>query len=385
MQSALTVVCLQDRAQLDRLEPQWDRLLASSDVASPFLTPGWQAAWLDTYGRGRLLWVLTAHRADRLVGLWPLTLVRRSIFRVLEPAGAGRSDWLDVLTTDVDRGDVVAAFLAYLANRRRDWDLLECRDVLSESPSVCAFEQLDSGAGLRCRRAERSVAPYLQLAGSWQEYLNTKASKSRATLKKKRRLADQQCTNFRIGRHEWQKDDPIVDRLAEVELRSWKARDGNLKISTTVGREFYRRFCGYFAGRKQLDLWRADYDGGLIAYLVNICYGGKCYHYNASFDERYGQVSPGLLLHAEAIQEGFRLQLSEYDFLSGDEPYKDRWCSSKRPIHHLAFYSSNLRSRAAFLALVGARWVFRKSNTLRAARQRLLALSRRLRRRGENQ
>jgi CelD/BcsL family acetyltransferase involved in cellulose biosynthesis/glycosyltransferase involved in cell wall biosynthesis len=378
---ALTVACLQDRGQLDRLEPEWGRLLQSSDVASPFLTFGWQVAWLDTYGRGRALQVLTARREDTLVGLWPLTLIRRGAFRVLEPVGAGRSDWLDVLTTRDDRPNVLAAFLGYVADCRRTWDLLECRDVLDTSPSLAAFAPLCAAAGLRVRREIRTVAPHLVLRGSWEAFLGTKRPKFRSNLKYYQRLAERNCPQWTIRHHHWREGDDVVNRLAQVELRSWKASAGNLKISTVTGREFYRRFCSYFAARGELDLWLAHCEGGLIAFLINIRYGSKIYHYNTCFDERHGQISPGLLLHSQAIQEGFRQQLAEYDFLSGDEPYKDRWCSEKRPIHHVAFYSPSLRSRAAFVVLVRARWVFRKSKTLRAARERLLALTHRFRRR----
>jgi CelD/BcsL family acetyltransferase involved in cellulose biosynthesis len=381
----LTVACLESRADLDRLESEWDTLLAASDVASPFLTPGWHRAWLDSYGRGRRLWVLAARRGPSLVGLWPLTIIRRGIFNVLLPVGAGRSDWLDVITSASHRREVLRCFLQYLIEHRRAWDLLECRDVLDTSPSIEAFESLCGMLGLHAHREVRTVAPQLHLAANWDSFLATKRPKFRSNLKYERRVAERECPKFAITLHRWQSVDDVVDRLAEVELHSWKARFGNLKISTSAGREFYRCFCRYFADRGELDLWRADYEGGLIAFLVNIRHGGKIYHYNTCFDERHGRLSPGMLLHSEAIQDAFRRRLSEYDFLSGDEPYKDRWCTSKRAIHHLAFHNGRLRSRAAFLGLVWARWAFRKSKTLRAGREKVLTLTRRLERRAELQ
>jgi CelD/BcsL family acetyltransferase involved in cellulose biosynthesis len=289
---------------------------------------------------------------------------------------------LDVITSANHRREVLTCFLQYLTEHQCAWDLLECRDVLDTSPSISVFEALCGNLGLHLHREVRTAAPQLQLAASWEAFLAGKRYKFRSNLKYRRRVAERECPQFEIKRHRWDAADEVVDRLAEVELQSWKARSGNLKISTRDGREFYRRFCRYFADRGELDLWRADYEGGLIAFLVNIRYGGKIYHYNTCFDERLGRISPGMLLHSEAIQDAFGRRLSEYDFLSGDEPYKDYWCTGRRAIHHVVFHSGRLRSRAAFLALVWARWAFRRSKLLRAAREKVLVVTRRLQRRG---
>jgi CelD/BcsL family acetyltransferase involved in cellulose biosynthesis len=377
MSSTLDVRRIRDRAGFDALEKDWLALAERSDVASPFLTPGWQAAWLDTYGRAHELFVLAVYRDAALVGLWPLARIRRGPWRVLEPVGAGRSDWLDILTTAEDRDAVFAACVAHLMAARGEWDLIELRDVLANSPSLAAFDAIAGATPLRVRREVRTAAPQLSLAGSWEQFLATKRAKFRTNIKYYRRVAEKAHPSFTLVKHAWNDNERVVDRLAEVELRSWKAREGNLKISTDVGREFYHRFMSYFAQRGELDLWRADGSDKLLAFLVNIRFGGKVYHYNTCFDEAASAISPGMLMHSEAIQEAFAQGMSEYDFLSGDEPYKDRWCSGRRDILHVALFRGGLRSRLAFFQLVDARWRLRRSKWLRETRQKMLALVRR--------
>jgi CelD/BcsL family acetyltransferase involved in cellulose biosynthesis len=382
MSIAIRVRRIEERRELAALQNEWAALLARSDVGSPFLTPGWQGAWLKSYGRTHQLWVLAAYRGEELRGLWPLARVRRGLHRVLEPIGAGRSDWLDVLTTAADRDAVFAAFVNHLLAARDDWDLIELCGVLGNSPSFTAFEAAARGQRLFVRHQPRTVSMQLPLAGGWTEFLRDKGIKFRSNLKYYQHRAERLHPAFRITRHEWRKGDRVVDDLADVELRSWKAREGNLKISTDVGREFYRRFCNYFAGRGELDLWRADGSGKLLAFLINVRHGGKVYHYNTCFDEAAAGISPGLLLHAQAIQDAFARGLSEYDFLSGDELYKKRWCPAQRTIEHLALYHDGPRSHIAFFQLVGARWQLRRSDSLRQARQQLITLARRMQRRG---
>jgi len=381
MANNLTVTRIEQRAQLAEVEAEWDQLLERTDVASPFLTPGWQMAWLDTYGAEHQPFVLVARDAGTLVGLWPLARRARGPFRVLEPIGAGRSDWLDIPVVPERRADVLSAFLEYLGRHRRAWDLIEHRDVLVDSPSIAALESLCGDGGIRIRRQSRTVAPYLALTGTWEQFLDSKRGKFRSNLKYYRRLPERNGQKLTSGRVTWSDRTLTVDDLASIELRSWKARDGNLKVSTEAGRAFYRRFCDYLASRGSLEVWSAAIDGEPVAFILNIIFQGKCYHYNTCYDERFGNISPGVLLHAEAIANAYERDLTEYDFLSGDEPYKDRWCSHRRSIEHLTLFHSGAASLVAQGALVEARWALKRSTTLSRGRQRVLASARRILRR----
>lgn len=378
---ALEVTRLGTRQQLVELEAEWERLLQRTDVASPFLTPGWQLAWLDTYGVRHQPYVLVARHRGELLGLWPLARRRRGPFTVLEPIGAGRSDWLDVPTVREQRQAVLSAFVEYLEEHKREWDLLELRDVLSESPSIPLLAGCTGLGRVRLERRQRTVAPFLPIAGTWEQFLASKRSKFKSNIKYYRRLPEREGKRLDIYRVQDWDAEAAVEVLAVIERRSWKAKTGNLKVSTPVGKEFYRRFCDYFAARDALDLWRADLDGVPAAFVLNIVYGGKCYHYNTCYDEASGYISPGLLLHSEAISLAFERGLREYDFLSGDEPYKERWCSAHRTIDHLALFHTSPVSRAAYATLVELKWTLRRSQTLKHARQRVLSVVRQVRRR----
>lgn len=380
MPSDLVVTCIKERSALADLEDEWDTLLEHSDVASPFLTPGWQMAWLDSYGAAHGLFVLVARQAGRLIGLWPLARIRRGPFNVLEPIGAGRSDWLDIPVLTESRNEVLHAFLEFLRCHRTAWHLVEHRDVLGDSPSLAALNSLCRNRGIFVRTQSRTVAPYLALDGTWNQFLDGKRAKFRSNLKYYRRLPERSGQRLTIRRVSWSGKDADVDELAAIELRSWKARDGNLKVSTQIGLEFYRLFCRYLANRGWLEVWKAELDGEAVAFILNVIYGGKCYHYNTCYDDKYGSFSPGVLLHADAIADAFERRLTEYDFLSGDEPYKERWCSHRRGIEHVALFHRGSASVAAWLTLVEARWALRRSQTLTQSRQRILAVLRRIRR-----
>jgi len=382
MASDLSVTAVERRAHLVELEAEWASLLEQTDVASPFLTLDWQLAWLDTYGVMHRPFVLVARKGGELVGLWPLALRRRGPFRVLEPIGAGRSDWLDIPVRTDSRAAVLAAFCRLLAEERPRWDLLDLRDVLAESPTIPTLAACVAQGPLRLRRQSRTVAPYLAIQGNWDSYLGSRSANFRSSLRRRMRKAREATGGLAVARLAACEAGGAIELLGEVERRSWKAREGTRKLTTTTGREFYRRFCTAFAARGLLQVWTATLQGTTVGYLVLFVHGGKCYYYNGAYAEEVAELSPGTLLHAAAIEDAFGAGLREYDFLSGDEPYKDRWSTHKREIHHLALYSGRLASLAAFATLVAARWALRNSRTLRRGRAWLISVSRRLLREG---
>lgn len=384
MASDLTVTRIEQRAQLAELEGEWDKLLDRTDVASPFLTPGWQLAWLDTYGAAHRPFVLVARCAGDLVGLWPLALRRHGPFKVLEPLGAGRSDWLDVLVLSERREAVLSAFLEYLVEHWSAWDLIEHRDMLAESPTIAALEMLARDGPLRLRRCPRTVSPYIAIHGNWESYLASRSYKFRRNTRRRLKSVSDPKGGLAVTRLASPESASIVEVLADVEQRSWKAQEGNRKLTTFTGREFYRRYFSAFAALGLLRVWTATLHSRTIAYLVLFVQKGKCYCYNGAYAldaVDTVNLSPVAMLHDAAIQDAFREELSEYDFLSGDEPYKDGWCTGRREIDHVAICSDRFVSVASFLVLVSVRWAFRRSSILRSGRAWLLSTARRFIRR----
>ena len=378
MASDLAIAPLEHRAQLSELEDEWNLLLDRIDVASPFLTPSWQLAWLDTYGAAHRPYILTARRRGELIGLWPLASRKRGLFRVLEPIGAGRSDWLDIPVLSDGRDATLAAFCRFLAEERARWDLIDMRDVLADSPTIPVLATCIGDGPLRMRRCARTIAPYLAIQGTWEGYLGSRSANFRSSLRRRIRRAREAAAGLTVARLESSDLGEIIRVLATVEQNSWKAREGTQKLTTATGREFYLRFLAAFAARNLLQIWTAQQQGVTVAYLILFVHRGKCYYYNGAYAEDASGLSPGTLLHAAAIEDAFHKGLKEYDFLSGDEPYKRRWSTRSREIHHLALFNGRPGSVAAFAALVSARWTLRSSPRLRHTRSWLIAASRRL-------
>src|SRR5437016_3301391 len=59
-------------SELEKLRPEWERLLASSAHAEPMLEPDWLLTWWNVYGQGRSLRVAVFKQGKEIVGLAPL-------------------------------------------------------------------------------------------------------------------------------------------------------------------------------------------------------------------------------------------------------------------------------------------------------------------------
>jgi len=68
----------------------------------------------------------------------------------------------------------------------------------------------------------------------------------------------------------------------------------------------------------------------LVAALYGCIFKGKLYSFALARDIRYSRYGVGHLHQMHAIKDAIGRDLTEYDFLQGDEPYKFYWTKSVR-------------------------------------------------------
>jgi CelD/BcsL family acetyltransferase involved in cellulose biosynthesis len=109
-----------------------------------------------------------------------------------------------------------------------------------------------------------------------------------------------------------------------------------------------------------------EFNGQPIAFHFGFDYFGSLIWYKPSFDVRYAEHSPGLLLTRKIIEDGLQRSKRELDFTIGEEAFKDRFANVSRFNVTLSVYHSvpsALRAR-------GWRWLRR---TLGRARRKFMA------------
>ena len=160
----LAAVVIEDRAELEALAPDWDRL--AEGARAPFGAPAWALGWWRHLApRGARLAVVAVRDADELVGLAPFYASRRFGVTVLRLISAGLASRVDILASRDREREVAAALAGALAGEVRPdllrWEGVDGVDALGAAalaelarwPGPPALAGAGTfGAGARARR-----------------------------------------------------------------------------------------------------------------------------------------------------------------------------------------------------------------------------------------
>jgi CelD/BcsL family acetyltransferase involved in cellulose biosynthesis len=305
------------------LRSAWESLEATG-ADHIFQTYAHADLWHRTVGEpsGARPIVVTLREGERVVGIFPACRVRQNGVPLLTWLGAPQIlDYGDVLfdgeATDTPIDDFVGESLRLLARDARG-ALLYLTNVREDAR---AFEPLRS----RLRVLKESIAPFVPIVGTWDEYLASAERKLRQDLgRRQRRLSEQGRTELRL----LDPGDPDVAPALQALVAFQRARFDTPLNRTHLFDERYLEFRtrqaadpGYRVAALYLD------DACIAAGLCAVFRGRLCWLV-PGFDREYAAYSPGLLLIGFVIRSCFENGWDPFDFGWGDEPHKFRWTDS---------------------------------------------------------
>jgi hypothetical protein len=383
--SGMPLACnvLADPARLAALRPEWEDLLARSASNRPALSPSWMLAWWRVFGPrdGRRLRAVALRDGGRLVGL-ALLLLRRHWylpgipFRRLEMLGTGEgvrdevcSDYLDVIAERGAEEAVAAALVeALVGGGAGEWDelVLDAMDGTSALPSLLADAL--ARRGVPARVEETASTLLVELPPTWDAYLGRLSASGRYFVL--RSLRDFEA---------WaQGGTTIVEARTAAELERGKRLleelhgerwDGEGAFASPLFGAFHDRLMPELFARGSLSLSWLAVRGEPVAASYNLRWSGREYFYQCGrkVDLPKG-VRPGIVLHAHAIRRAIEAGLVEYDFLRGDQQYKRKLATARRPLVAVRAVRPSLRERARSIAERGLAHARTARRSLRGAR-----------------
>lgn len=290
---------------LDRFPEEGFKLSALAPKVGPFPSPGFLQAWREEIRPDIPMQIVSSGE-----GILPL----------MESAGViqflGDNDLTDYHSPLGSDTDGPVEILATMIDRTMSIDL----DSL---PGEAAEPLADSltRTGLRPKVSEETIARVLALPTSVSEYYVMIGKKERHELRRKRRRYEDQvgpatlCTEVGegFGFDEFMR----LHRLAPGDKGGFM---------TGERQRFFSRLAGQ-------DGWRVDYlahGGAATACLFGWTDGSDYYLYNSSFDPSLQAASPGLVLLTGMIEHAIDEGWGVFDFLKGDETYKERLGAAPR-------------------------------------------------------
>lgn len=324
---------ISNAADLAASRDAWNELAGDH----PFLRWEWITAWWTTYGVDRQAAVLVVADQDgRWVGLFPLQIERRPFWgRVLSNMANGRA------CSDHVRPIVAAGFEQQALRGMANWiseqlsrgkvDLIEWDGVDVADPGVETLLAELGRVGIKRHDGEIEGSWIADLPAEWSEFEGKTKKCFRRKMQKARRNLELPGVEIEFCRtgDEIRKLWPSFIQLHEAR-RDQKDERGCFQEPGFA--EFLLEAATKLARRGDGMLLLAKLDGKPFGAMLLILGQTTVYMYQSGYDPKYAHLEPGHLLATCGMQFAIKQRRTKFDFLRGDEPYKARWNTVRKPM-----------------------------------------------------
>ncbi|HTB98136.1 MAG TPA: GNAT family N-acetyltransferase [Terracidiphilus sp.] len=336
---------------LSGLKEVWTRLSASSKNPSVFSTCEWYSAWYQRLAMGtgskREPCVLLLKRNGAITGLAPLVCTASTRFglttrRIHFASQEQEWDYNDLVLGD-DLPGQTDAVINYLSQVPKQWDLIDLRDLRDVDQSISHIEAALHRASLPYRlHYEEEKCPFSPIEGPWAEIM---ARRSRSTRRAFRKFNERGVEGLSVRIVERPDQEPgLLEKMIAVEAEKHVGGNPTIPFLGKHAAPFHEIFAN-LGPQQWIVVLLLELKGNLIAW--QLCYrcGKSLWGYLTAFDHRYSEFSPGTMLLPAAMDYGFARGFTEFDFMSGEEPYKMRWASGFHKTYRLLIWNRRWLSR----------------------------------------
>jgi CelD/BcsL family acetyltransferase involved in cellulose biosynthesis len=286
--------------------------LHEDSSATVFQHPLWLGHFQQRIAPGRSAQMLAVTERDtngRLLALLPLTLRQTGGLRLLELADLGVCDYCAPVVANNHEPDWNA-----LRGALPSHDVLRIRNIRPEHAvalsSLAGQSARAAGYNAHATQLATSMNEWRQraLSASFDKYLARRVRKVRANEGSRLERIDDasqaeaaihQLARLRHGRF----DGDMIARQDVLTFYAEVARDG---ASSGFARTY-----------------RLSIDGVTAGVVFGVCHAGRYHYLLIGCDyERFGALSPGLVLYDFAIADWIEAGGTVFDFTIGDEPFK---------------------------------------------------------------
>ena len=328
----LHVTVVTSTRDFEALRHEWTPLLDRCPEATVFQTHEWLFAWWSEIGsrlpgrRPRI--VLVRDDSEALIAIAPLmtSFWHGTFLRRLSFLGSGVSDYHDLIAAPEAAADASAAIFRYLAGWG-GWSLGDFSQL--REGSLWRSLPPPHASGIAYSDFALEKCPYLPFpmteGDAWAELQKRYSKKMRAHMgyyERKLRAIYEVENDVLVDPADL---DDALDALFELHRRRWNKRWLPGVLGGARMQRFHRRVASAFLAKGWLRLHYLVLDGEYQAVLYCFAYGDRTCYYQGGFEPTLARLSLGSVLTVSAIRRSIEEGRDEFDFLRGDEPYKERW------------------------------------------------------------
>jgi CelD/BcsL family acetyltransferase involved in cellulose biosynthesis len=330
----------------------WNALAAVMKYPTIFCSWEWIHTWWNHFGKAHEPAILFVYRRGELTGILPLFLENRREVAHPFPRRLGfcgstklYPDHLDIICAGDDAKQCLDAAFDFLTTDFRCWDILQLSFIAEDS---YLYSWLWANRDrIKWRIKDRTVAPYLNLAGSFDDYMGRFTSRQRYPVQSRRKkllerhaMRYAKCDSGDLAKCLTAVFDLHAQRAVAKRIDSTFTGDEIFQFHVDLLREIQNK---HWVWIRFLKIGEE-----MIAAFYGFVFGNRVFYYQLGHDPEWASFSPGMVMLYETIQESFAGNYLEFNFLQGEEEFKYKWTKDQRILYDFSVYQNNLRSRALF-------------------------------------
>jgi len=313
------------------LQSQWIKLVETMDYPSPFVHPSWVLTTLESNSKEWMPYIISVKHNDTLIALLPLYKNKENFVRELRYAGdIYHPDPLGICCNAENRMRSIDLIKKYLF-RRNDWDVLCLKWMLHDEADE--WEVLGS-----THWQKSTIAPYLSLPDSFDEYLKSFKRKKRYNLNASVQKFDKSGSCYHVAENY----DDAQNLLKHLYIIHEKRSAERGIVSSFAGTNVFTFHDNIIKNMDNVWLCSLEIQGEIIAVLYGFIFKGRFFYYQIAHDPAFRAISPGTVLLYKVIRECCNSELEEFNFLQGDEKYKWQWTKESRTLFSMQIYNRTL-------------------------------------------
>lgn len=341
------------------MESYWDACLQKSPHHLVFLTfdfikTEWEhVGWEHDEEKRQVPFVLVVKEDDEILALFPLVKEKTRFYgfpvtcvRPLSHIHVDRSD--AIIVKNPQRA--ITAFYEYFCRQDMSWNILMFKNILAESDMMHYADSVPPTMKIEVMNGNDS--PYIQKDISWSDYLKNRSKNYHKRLKNKFNRIKKDKGNVFTREYRTQDETSYaLQKAFEIDLKSWKGENGTALSSTQKTKGYWEALTNYLAGKQRVRIWLLWTDDTPIAFEYHVVYNKTFYSLKWSFDKKYQQYSPGLLLKFFSMEAFWKEDVTEIDLLGNSDSFKEDWAENKRSHCNLYIFNSGFYSRAVYFTI----------------------------------
>jgi len=276
----------------------WDDLWWQSDVALPTARAELLAQWLERFAHGKDFHAYAVEQDGRFVAALPL--ISRRLAGLLRAGTLPSNPWSPCGELLLDASADSAAALDLILDAVGDgaWQWLWLNDTVLHSTRWRALLTACDRRGAARATHDRYNVARIEIATDWDVFQrNLSRAHRQATSKAVRRLADEGDVSFEMHSHLDPRDvRPLLEKVFEVEDRSWKGSSGSSVRRSPGMFEFFLAQAEQLAEWGQLEIATLELEGHAIATLYGFSAKGIYYAHKIGYDPAFAHFSPGQVM-----------------------------------------------------------------------------------------